>query len=136
MEKGDICFTNEIIKEVSKKLNISEKKVEYVYKEIVSYLKYLILKTDAVAIYIPYLGTLHIKLGSVIERLSSKGGLSEDNKIIWDLKKDNIEKHLDYLSENGGHVRKSRHLQKNRVNLKHYNCGKSLYEIQEIQNNR
>lgn len=132
-----ISFTRDIIKEVASELNIDIGKVQSVYDTQIMYLRHLINNTDAVAIFIPFIGTLHIKLWFIfrqIRRFSKK----EEDKPKLDLylrKKERVGELIETHIEEKYNGR-ARHLERNSITRYAYNCGKSMEEIEEIQNNR
>lgn len=132
-----ISFTNDIISEAARELNISESKVRSVYDTQIMYLKYLTDKTDAVAIYIPFIGTLHVKVGYLFKQIDkySKKESDKDKLSIFQSKKNIIDSHLQEHIKNS-YKGTSRHLEKNKINRYVYNAGKTMQEIQDIQNSR
>lgn len=133
-EETKIAFTNDIIKEVAKELDISNEKVSEVYNAMIGYLKHLIDNTDAVAIFIPHIGTLHIKIWFLYEKLKKLSKKPEKLK-IFQSKKAILDKHIQEHIDNS-YKGKSRHIEKNTINRLPYNSGKTLSEIEEIQNNK
>lgn len=133
-EKSKIAFTNDIIKEAAKELDISTDKVREVYDAMMTYLKFLTDKTDAVAIFIPHLGTLHVKVWFIYDRLKAFAKKPEKLE-LFKKKKEILDKHLQSHFENS-YKGVSRHIGKNSINRLPYNAGKTLEEIEEIQNSK
>lgn len=133
-EESKIAFTNDIIKEAAKELDMSTEKVQEVYTAMITYLKYLTDETDAVAIFIPHIGTLHLKLWYLFDRLK-KYNKDPEKLSIYKQKKKNIDVHLQEHIDNS-YTGKSRHLERNKIDRMLYNGGKSLPEIEKIQNSK
>ncbi len=132
LNNSKIAFTEDIIKEVAKELDLPKKKIKYLYYTLISYLKYLVSSTSAVAIFIPFIGTFHVKVGFLFEKLYTY----RNNKERYDIfksKKDIIDI---FLKDNmyGGYKGKPRHLERSKINHLFYNGGKSIYEIEKLQN--
>lgn len=136
MKTQDIIFTNDIIKKVSKELEIPESKVRSVYDTLFLYLKHLVENTNAVAIFIPYIGTLYMKVSFLFKKLE----LYKDNEKYKDKLKIFLEKkkiidiHIQETIDQSKST--SRHLSKNSIDKFRYNAGKTITEIEEIQNKR
>ena len=139
MQKKDskISFTSDIIKEVAKQLNLPETKIKAVYETQIMYLKHLVNNTDAVAIFIPFIGTLHTKVWYLFRQIEkySKTPLDSLKLDIFLSKKKIIDSHIQSHIQNN-YKGKSRHLEKNKINRFIYNGGKNMEEIEEFQNKR
>lgn len=138
MSNAKISFTKDIIQEVSKELGIKEGKVWSVYKSMMIYLDYLANKTLAVSIFIPHLGTLHVKIGHVfkkLQQLNSKKVKNEKMIDVYEEKKRLLDNHIQGLVDKE-YKRKSRHCQKSRIAMFGFTDGKSIEEIEDIQNSK
>lgn len=135
-KEQEIVFTNDIIKKVAKDLEISESKVKAVYDTLFLYLKYLVDFTDAVAIFIPYIGTLYMKVSFLFKKIElyKSDEKYKDKLEIFLKKKVILDEHIQSTIENK--QSKSRHLSRNNIDKFRYNAGKTIQEIEEIQNNR
>ena len=133
-EESKIAFTNDIIKEAAKELDMSTEKVQEVYTAMMTYLKYLTDETDAVAIFIPHIGTLHLKLWYLFDRLKQYRK-NPEKLSIYRQKKKNIDVHLQEHIDKS-YTGKSRHLERNKIDRMLYNGGKNLPEIEKIQNSK
>ena len=132
--ESKITFTKDVIKQVSKELNIDEKKLAEVYDSMMSYLHYLINETDSVAIFIKNLGTLHVKVGYIYERIKQYKYSKNENKLkIFNKKIEILNDFFKNYYDNKFRV-KPRHLDKFKINSLFYNNGKSVSEIEEFQN--
>ncbi|MCA9749976.1 MAG: hypothetical protein KC414_12780 [Romboutsia sp.] len=136
-EESKISFTQDILKEVSNDLNIPEEKVKIVYNSMISYLEFLTTKTDTVSIFIPSLGTMYVKLGYILRRIQELSRKKGDKNYleIFKAKKNKIDAYLKELIDNK-YPKKSRHSQKSTIALFSYTDGKSIDEIEEIQNSK
>ena len=132
--ESKITFTKDVIKQVSKELNIEKKKIAEVYDSMMSYLHYLINETDSVAIFIKNLGTLHVKVGYIYERIKQYKYSKNENKLkIFNKKIEILNDFFKNYYDNKFRV-KPRHLDKFKINSLFYNNGKSISEIEEFQN--
>lgn len=132
-----IAFTHDIIEKVSSELNISKTKVEYVYYTMMKYMRYLTLQTDAVAIFIPSIGTLHLKMKHLKDRIKFfKKDETKDKELkIFESKLSRIKKYVDELSKVEGYT-DLRHYEYNLLHKIFYNNGKTIEEIEVIQNKK
>lgn len=137
-KKSEIAYTSDILKEVSRELGMELKVVENVYKSMMRYIQYLTNKTKSVAIFIPHLGTLHIRVSrilSVLETISYKKKGNEERKEIYEGKKQKLDEHLKGLMD-ANYTTKSRHFQRDKMKLTWYNSDMSIPQIEEKQNSR
>lgn len=136
-EEPKISFTRDIIKQASKELDMPESKVRAVYDSQIKYLKHLTDNTDAVAIFIPFIGTLHVKVWFLFQQIKKYSKKTSDKlKLdIFKSKKDIVDTHIQEYIVNS-HIGKTKHLEKNKINRFIYNGGKTMDEIEEIQNAR
>lgn len=132
-QESKIAFTNDIIREVAKELGISESKVKSVYRIQIMYLRYIVNETKAVAIFIPFIGTLYVRASHLFRKIRSlTNNIKKLN--LYKEKKELVDLHIQTtIQEKTG---KSRHLEKASINRKRYNAGKDMKEIENIQNNR
>lgn len=138
--KSEIAYTKDILKEVSRELGMDLKVIENVYQSMMSYIQYLTNKTKSVAIFIPHLGTLHIRISrifSVLETISYKKDKekSKVRKEIYEGKKEKLDEHVQGLMA-ANYSTKSRHFQRDKINLTWYNSDFSIPQIEEKQNSR
>lgn len=136
-QDSQIAFTSDIIEQVSKELKITKEKVEGVYYAMMKYLKYLALETNAVAIFIPSIGTFHIKMKHIIDKIKKLDGVSDKIKQleIFKSKKSIIDSYVEKVKESPKYVN-LRHFEYSMINKIVYNNGKTIEEIEEIQNSK
>ncbi len=128
---SEISFTNEVLTEVSKRLKMEPKEVKKVYNSLISYLRYLVYETDCTSIFLKHIGTLYFPYREVMRRLK-RTVISDKYKELLEKKANKIYNHAGSLE----YVSKSRHLMKPKLKNKHYSNGKSLEEIEYIQNEK
>lgn len=132
MEK-EISFTSDIIKEVSQKLDIPEGKVRGVYRVMTNYLIYLANKTSAISIFIPSIGVLYLKVGSLYKKLKYyKRNKDQKNLDIYLKKKEKMDSFITKSKMKDFSKRTRHELIPNHLNYA-YNIGKSMLEIEEVQ---
>jgi len=127
----DILFTRDILAQAAKETGFSIEKVEYVYKSMIKHLHNMIRFTDAVSIFIPFLGVLYMKAHTmyrVMEKTKSKRVIAANLA-----KKKKLHDYFDKRFAEEGYPL-TRHTQKPRLALIRYTDGLSIKEIEKIQN--
>lgn len=136
-QDSKIAFTTDVVDQVAKELKISKEKVEHVYEAMMKYLKYLTLETNVVAIFIPSLGTLHIKMKHILDRIKFfKDKPDKQQQLsIFESKKERINKYVEKIKDHPKFVT-LRHFEYSLVNKIFYNNGKTIEEIEKFQNSK
>lgn len=132
---SNITTTQEILDKVANRLKLPPSKVKLVYDSILEHLKYLVEKTDATAINLPYVGILHLRVAKAIRRRAKKNKKKRDTSIL-DSKINKIESFVEYQNKESKNFIVNRHYQKDKITMKYYKGDKSIQEIEEIQNEK
>lgn len=141
-EESNILFTEDILQQAADELGISYKKVEIVYNVLIKHIRHLVSFTNTVSIFIPHIGTMYTKVGTIYGQIKKhkiiqkKNPDSPDSKkrlIAWEKKKKLMDK---YLSKNRMSLTKCYHLKPTKFNMSRFNGGKTLDEIEAFQNKR
>jgi len=137
VNQSNVSTKKEIVLEVSKRLNLDIKKVDYVFDFIFNrYLKLLIEKKGVCTVIIPHLGQLHMKYGffrnyykSLIKNFDKYSKLT---KIRLLRIKDKILMMEEGFKENNSTCKS--HMKNYKIRNKYFTLGKNFEEIQKWQN--
>ena len=132
---SSIAFTEDILNQVAKELNMDIGKVSNVYGVMVDYIKHVTSNTSAISLYLPHIGTLHTKVNH-INRSLHKARKAEDKEkiILYMSKKDRMDRYLDEYSKSRP-KRPSRHLQSIRYMMYSFRKSLSVDSVEKLQNN-
>ena len=141
-----IISSAEIIKKVAKDLGYSEMQVESVYDSIVAYIKKLVIEKDTVAIRLPYIGVLYATVQGLIRKdvrfrarsINHTSYYEKHNKDIHTVVQSKLKRIYDYIDAHKGEkgYHDNKHFKKLKITLKYFNGGKSIKEIEAIQNEK
>ena len=135
MRDDSILFTREILERVADEFDYSYETIEIIYQSYLASLKKIANFTDAVTIRLPYIGKLYMNkfyVDSELKVMATEG--KQDTKRY----KAFLEKQRIFELELQEHRRgqKILHLKKGRLKVDNFSKGKTLQQIEEIQNNR
>ncbi len=138
----NITMTSVVLKETAEELNIPLEKVELVYEALTSFLRKVCSFSSFVSIFLPHLGTMYLRMGTLnkkIERLdkraeSRKLSSREKRKLRFLHKKKKILQK--YLTNYPRAISRTYHIKRTKLATKSYTGFKSLEEIEKFQNTR
>lgn len=132
-----ITYTRDILKEVACKHNIDIEVVKYIYESYVTGLRKIANYTDAGGIEIPYIGTMYINYNFLVNEIAL---MKDDPKHdvlklkALEQKQEILAKAIkEYPNKNAKSTRLL-HTKKGRLGIDTFTNGKTLTEIEEIQN--
>lgn len=123
-----IKTSQEIIAATAKELSIPEHKVQAVYDTIIKYIHILMRAPSVVAIRLPLIGILYAKLGYLVSK--SKAATDASTRALYQAKQDAVRESISSEESNYN----NRHIKKNKIDMKYFNKGMSIKEIEEFQN--
>lgn len=140
-QKSKIVFTEEILKEVSKNLDMDLEVVRGVYTSITDYLEYLVKYTDTVSIKLPMIGVIYINFRNVHIALNThkKRGSKEEIIKAYEGKLKKLKEfvgQIDKKYKDTGEYTQIYHRFNPMYFEDYFTKGKTLEEIEELQNNR
>lgn len=136
MDKG-IAVKKDIVLEVSKRLDIDIKKVEYVFDFLFGrYIRLLIRSKGVCTVKMPHLGNLHMKYGYFRNYLKGKMKNFDKYNKLTKIKLLRIKEKIEMMEEgfkNNDSTCKA-HMKNYKIRNKYFTLGKSFEELQNFQN--
>ena len=142
MIKSLITSTPSIIEEVAKKLGIKKEKVKAVFDSNISYINSLALDDSTLSIRLPNIGTLYMQRNAVLAIQKRMGYLKERGKYsllakteaTYKSQFDKLKILEKYKEDNNKGKSPMKHFKRSMIKMKYHNGGKTIEEIEEIQN--
>lgn len=136
MVETKLTFPNEIYKKVASEFDLDERQVKYIYDSYAAEIAHIANYTDAASIKLPHLGVMYVNkkfVESEIKYLSKTGNDPEKLK-AYKQKKEVIDREIRNYGNKPALMKRCLHVKKSRIANPYFNYGKSLREIEEIQN--
>lgn len=136
--KGDIVFSSDIITSVSKKLDISERKVKHVFNFLFWFIKRKAREPEVFSINLPFIGRLYLateRLKRANREKEKKDQVSKRQKIGHKNAKDKIEifERIFQKAADGKYLR-SPHKKRSNLNDYFFTKGLTIQQLEAFQN--
>lgn len=137
---SDIMLTKELINKTARELGVHKKVVSYLYDFMVEYIHKQTNATDCCSFFLPHLGTMYVKADFIDDFIQDKIKDLEKNpnniaakksKIAYEHKKRALKF---YVQNSGRPLSSSFHHRRENIKKWYFNKGKSIEEMQDIQN--
>lgn len=136
MRETNLTLPNEIYRRVANELGLTERQVKYVYDSYIAELTEIANYTDATSIRLPHIGVMYINkkfVESEIKYLENSGKDPEKLK-AFKKKKKVLDIEIKDYGNKASLKQRCLHLKRPRLANTHFTAGKTLSEIEDIQN--
>lgn len=136
MRETELTLPNEIYRRVANELGLTERQVKYVYDSYIAELTEIANYTDATSIRLPHIGVMYINkkfVESEIMYLENSGKDPEKLK-AFKKKKKVLDKEIRDYGNKASLKQRCLHLKRPRLANTYFTAGKTLSEIEDIQN--
>lgn len=125
----EVLYRKDVLKEVAKRLDMTDKEVEYNYKALVHVMKEMMADPEVATIIIPKIGKLSFK-AAVVEHMQAR---YKEKDITPSARVSKLFEKLENLKRDPNMRRKS-YFRRSKINQYFYTKGLSKKEMEESQN--
>lgn len=138
MSERTITLPGSLYKQVAEEFGIDERAVKYMYDSYISEIIDIANYTDATSIRLPHIGVLYVNKKFVESEIAylTKSGTDDKKLEAYKAKKEIIDKEIRDYGNKPALKKRCLHVKRARIANPYFTSGKTLKEIEDIQNAR